>query len=463
MQSIQIIRAAVGIGIGIIAILVLNYTIKRNKALKKNLNHRYVLHLIRLFFCVICLVNVIKIVDPKFDTANVLLKGSALAVAILGFAAQTAISDIICGMLISFNKPFEVGDRIIVEGQEPGIVEDITLRHTVIRIYDDIRIIVPNSQLNAKTVINTSYNKTDRRGIHLKYSVSYDTDVQKAMDIIRDCVVASPYTLTVESNGISEDSGAVYFLEFADSALILETTIWVRRTTSSYTAITDMNMRVNSAFKKYGIEIPYNYMNVVRYEGAEKAEIKDLPVRTVNSPAKRHYRTDTVRIVMGKKDITKAVEAARTYGKRQSLSTHDTRQLELLTEETIGVIENIVDDITARFWIEGSGFKYRIHLCFDAKVGSREYRKLISLSTSGKNEADNGLSGKIMGIILRGMNDIADSGSEEDKKKFNWALSENRINEEEIGESILTAIASDIRVSVTKDKVEFLVIKTTQK
>ena len=460
MDNRKLLGFLVIIVLGIIAIIITNYLIRKNKELKKNLNHRYALHLVRLAFFVMCIVNLVKILDPKFDTASVLLKGSALAVAILGFAAQTAISDIICGFLISFNKPFEVGDRIIVEGLEPGIVEDITLRHTVIQIYDGIRIIVPNSQLNSKTVINTSYHNTDRRGIHLKYSVSYDTDVQKAIDIIRDCVVASPYTLTVESNGIIEDSGPVYFMSYADSALILETTIWVSRNTNSYVAINDMNLRINAAFNKFGIEIPYNYMNVVKFDGVPKEVKESLPVKTANAPLKRHYRTDTVRLSHGIRDVEKALEVARTYGKRQGLEPRDLAQLELLTEESVGVIENIVDDIPIRVWIEGSGFKYRIHLSFNASVGSKEYRKLLSLSTSGKNESISTLAGKLKEIMLIGINNTDSNNGE--RKAYKWALSDNRINEDEIGESILTAIASDIRVSVTKDKVEFLVIKSTQ-
>ncbi|MBR5360779.1 MAG: mechanosensitive ion channel family protein [Lachnospiraceae bacterium] len=452
-----LILAAIGVGV----VLILNALIKRQKRLKRDLNHRYTLHLIRLIVVILCIVYAFEILDPDFNSANMLLKGSALIVAILGFAAQTAIADILCGFLISFNKPFEIGDRIIIEGQDPGIVEDITLRHTVVRIYDDIRIIVPNSQLNSKTVINTSYHKSDRRGIHLQYSISYDTDVQRAADIIRDCVVSSPYTLTVETNGITEDSGPVYFLKFADSALILETTIWVSRNTSSYTAITDMNLRVNKAFKKYGIEIPYNYMNVVRYDGIEKDTDKQLPERKAEAPLKRHFRTDTIRITGSSKSIEDAINAARTFAKRQSLKPRDGKQLELLAEEATGVICNIVDDITSRFWIEGSGYKYKLHISFTAKMGTQEYRKLLSLSSSGKNEAVTGFTAMIMEKMLVGIKDISEN--KQDRVDRVWSLKRGDFDESAIGESILTALADDIRVSVTSEKVDFVVIKSTQK
>ena len=242
------LRISLTIAIGILLIIL--FTILFQRIFKKSdkIHRRFLGKLANLIVIIICLVNIMGIVSPELNLHSIFLKGSALVVAIVGFAAQPAISDLICGFLISVNKPFEIGDRIVPEGMEPGIVEDITLRHTVIRIYDGLRVIVPNSVLNTKTVTNTSY-KNDKRGIHLTFSVSYDTDVSYAAETIRDCVAESPYTLGIETDGIKEDSGPVYFLKFADSALILETTIWMTRNTNSYIAITDVNNRVNRAFK----------------------------------------------------------------------------------------------------------------------------------------------------------------------------------------------------------------------
>ena len=231
--------------------------VKNQTRFRSSLHWKYLLQLFQLLVILLCVAEIVHTLRPTVDIRSILLGGSALIVAILGFAAQPVISDIMCGLLISIHKPFEIGDRIVMDGMTPGTVADITLRHTVIAIYDDLRILIPNSQLNSRIVTNTSYRMNDRCGIHLKFSVSYDTDVQKAMDVIRDCVAASPYTLSIEKDGIREDSGPVYFLNFGDSALILETTIWVARETEGCKAVTDVNTRVLNGFRKYGIEIPY--------------------------------------------------------------------------------------------------------------------------------------------------------------------------------------------------------------
>ena len=157
--------------------LLFNRVVKKNN----NLHTRFLIQMIRLVIIVGAIINGVGVVSDSISLGTLFFRSSALAVAIIGFAAQPVIADLISGYLISINKPFEIGDRIEVEGQVPGIVEDITLRHTVLRIYDGIRIIIPNSQLNSKVIKNSSY-KQERRGLHLQYSVSYDTDVQKAMD-----------------------------------------------------------------------------------------------------------------------------------------------------------------------------------------------------------------------------------------------------------------------------------------
>ncbi|MBR1909271.1 MAG: mechanosensitive ion channel, partial [Lachnospiraceae bacterium] len=276
-------------------------------------------------------------------------------------------------------------------------------------------------------------------------------------DVIRDCVVASPYTLPVERNGISEDSGPVYFLKYGDSALILETTIWIPYTTSYYVATTDMNLRVNKAFKEHGIEIPYNFVNVVERDNTAPSDnIPSAPGKK-RSPSKRHFRTDTIVISPGKKNLKEAVDMVRSFASTQRLDEKSKNQLSLMTEELIGITGDIVDDTKAKLWIEGSGLKYRIHLNFKADIGSGERVKLLALSSSGKNEADNSLPQKIWEKVLVGLRTTDNNAP--GSSDYEWSLNENGPTTSEIGESILVALADDIKVSVTKSHVELVVIK----
>lgn len=426
------------------------------------LHRKYLLQVANFILIVVCVTELLSLFDPSLDIKSDILKGSALVVAILGFAAQPVIADIICGLLISIHKPFEIGDRIIVEGQSAGIVEDVTLRHTVLKIYDNHRIIIPNSVMNAKVVTNTSYRMKDRRGLHLKFSVSYETDIQKAMDVIRDCVVDSPYTLGIETDGIREDSGPVYFLTYGDSALILETTIWVSKETNGNKAITDVNTRVLNAFREYGIEIPYPYFNIVQFEGKkEEPEAAEVKEKKQLRPVRRQRRSNTVHMEPGENLLEDAIQTARSYSSAQNMNKASAMQLELLMEEAVGFVQSVAEQTKRDFWIEGTGVVYRIHICFAAKVGSEEYKKLLEVSSSGRNMAANSFSGWIWNAVLTGMKNPVnkDKGS---KSAYKWQLSDAGISEEEIGKSILGALADDISVSVTSERVELIISKTNK-
>ena len=97
----------------------------------------------------------------------------------------------------------------------------------------------------------------------MKFPVSYDTDVEKAMEIIRNVVISSRYTIQGFPGQYGNEYGPVYFLEYGESALILATTVFHDAEISTATVKTDINVRINRAFAANGIEIPYNYVNVV--------------------------------------------------------------------------------------------------------------------------------------------------------------------------------------------------------
>ncbi|MCR5420678.1 MAG: mechanosensitive ion channel family protein [Lachnospiraceae bacterium] len=459
LQEHEILHIFIVAIIGLTAMFVVSYIFKKRSRNKNIIHERYLGQLIELVIIIICLLDIFSIVDPSNSINSVLIKCSALVVAILGFAAQTAISDIICGLLISVSRPFEIGDRICIEGIEPGVVEDITLRHTVLLIYDELRIIIPNSELSSKIVTNTSYRKKDRRGIHMKFSVSYETDVQLAMDVIRDCVNESPYTLSVERNGVAEDSSPVYFLTFADSALILETTIFVLSRTSNYVAMTDINLRVNNAFKENNIEIPYNYLNVINFKGEKNTNIEHVDRKKLTSPSKRHFRSNTIHLQKDLKNIKDALALADNYSVRQRLTKISSNRLHLLTEESINVIQSIISNVNTLFWIEGTGYIFKIHISFTAKVGSQEYKRLLDLSSSGKNEAVSGLSAKIWEIMLTGVKSVDNENNKKDED-YEWSINDFEDNEDIISQSLLTSVADDIKISVTRNHhIEFVVIK----
>ncbi len=212
-------------------------------------------------------VALIIIIISSFSGAGAvwqsLLGGTAIVSAVLAFAAQDVIKDILAGLMISLHRPFDIGDRIVLEDGTAGIVENITLRHVVIRVIHTFRVIIPNSRINAMRLTNYSYQRKDR-AVEFRFSVGYDSDMEKVKATIAKAVEESPYSYP----GCKDPQGnfgyaPVLFREFADSALIMSVSVFYKRGNPTELVVDDVNTRVREALIAAEIEIPYNYVNVV--------------------------------------------------------------------------------------------------------------------------------------------------------------------------------------------------------
>jgi len=165
-----------------------------------------------------------------------------------------------------------------------------------------------------------------------------------------------------------------------------------------------------------------------------------------------------VRMPCEENRVEEAVRAARTFALQQNLKEQDIMQVELLTEEMTELMHRLLGRAQRDFWVDGTGKILRLHARASTKPGSvEEYKKLVELSSSGHNDGIGTLNQRIMEAIMLGRRRIEEKG---DKHRFEWSLSADEINEDEIGRSILTSLADDIRISVKEDSVELLVVKT---
>lgn len=192
-----------------------------------------------------------------------LLGSAAVITGIVGFAAQDVIKDILSGILISIYKPFDLGDRIELEDGTVGIVESITMRHVVIVRIDTLRVVIPNSRINAASILNYSFGDIQRSCL-FRFPVGYDSNIAKTKAVIGDAIKSSPYSVPgkKQKDG-SMDYGQVYFIDIADSALIMAVTVYYNSQTASEMLKDDINTRVFEALEENGIDIPYNHTSVI--------------------------------------------------------------------------------------------------------------------------------------------------------------------------------------------------------
>lgn len=206
---------------------------------------------------------------PKLrQMAVTIFAGAGLFMAVLGIASQQAFSNIVSGIFIVVFKPFRVGDLVKIGSFEYGTVEEITLRHTVIRDFKNKRIIFPNSTVANETVINDSI--VDARACrHMTIGISYDSDVDLAMRIIAEEAIKHPFCIDMRSKEEIKKKVPrvpVRLVSLGDFSVNLRANIWAQNPTDAFQMECDLLKSIKERFEKEGIEIPYPYRTIVYKE-----------------------------------------------------------------------------------------------------------------------------------------------------------------------------------------------------
>jgi small-conductance mechanosensitive channel len=116
--------------------------------------------------------------------ATAILASSAVVGIVVGFAAQRTIGNFIAGLLIAFAQPIRLGDYVETEGFT-GVVEEIGLTYTFIRISDNDRLVVPNEKIASDTIRNASI-RSRKKLAHVTVQVPLDTDLDAAGTLLRE-------------------------------------------------------------------------------------------------------------------------------------------------------------------------------------------------------------------------------------------------------------------------------------
>ena len=188
-----------------------------------------------------------------------LLASAGIFAAVLGFASQQAFSNIISGLFIVIFKPFRVGDRVKVGSQNYGTVEDITLRHTILRSFENQRLVIPNSTISNEILVNDHIG--DQKVCRfVEMGISYDSDVDKAMEIMREEALAHESCIdnrNDEQKANGDPVVAVKLIGFGDSSVNLRAYVWAGEPMLAVQMNFDLNKSIKKRFDQEGIEIPF--------------------------------------------------------------------------------------------------------------------------------------------------------------------------------------------------------------
>jgi small-conductance mechanosensitive channel len=182
------------------------------------------------------------------------LGGAGIAGLALSFAAKDALSNLIAGVLLVLDRPFEVGDRIEIwqapiDSSSWGDVVAIGLRATTIRTPDNLIIVIPNAVIMQRDIINYTASGEHIR-LRIPIGIGYDSDTELAKQLILE--------VAANIEGIEADPAPVVILRsFNDSAVGLEARVWVTDARNRRNIQDQMTENIKRAFEANGIEIPF--------------------------------------------------------------------------------------------------------------------------------------------------------------------------------------------------------------
>jgi len=227
-------------------------------------NYKFLKHLILALIYIIGISLSIYIVPSLKALASSLLAGAGILAVTVGFASQHALSNVISGVFIVMFKPFKVNDRLSVRTFQ-GTVEDITLRHTVIRDFENRRIVIPNSVISDEIIVNSDFAE-ERICKWIEIGITYDSDIDLAKSIMRDEVMKHPLHVdprTPEDIEMGEPEVQVKVLKLEDSAVLLRAWAWAIDTSEGFKMSCDLLESIKKRFDKEGVEIAFPHRTVI--------------------------------------------------------------------------------------------------------------------------------------------------------------------------------------------------------
>jgi small conductance mechanosensitive channel len=229
------------------------YARRKAKGREEFTQYRFLRNAVRTVVVVCAFFAIVYSIPSLRSFAFTLFAGAGLLVAILGFAAQKAFSDIISGIFIVAFKPFRVGD-VIQAGEQGlfGTVEDINLRHTTILTFENRRVVIPNSILSEERIVNSSI-RDEATCQFVELPLAIDVDIDRARRIIQEECLAHPSQFdrrTAEELAAGEPEVPVRLVNITDGTITLRAYVWAKDPVTARLMRYDLSERILKRFSR---------------------------------------------------------------------------------------------------------------------------------------------------------------------------------------------------------------------
>lgn len=202
----------------------------------------------RLVRWTVITLGIVLALEQAGQDVSALLTGLGILGFTVGFALQDVSANLVSGILLLFEQPFDIEDSIEVSGYS-GTVKAINLRATEMLTWDGLRVLIPNRDVFTNTI--TNYTRITQRRIGLSVGVGYDSDLTKVEEIALKAVK--------DLEGTKEDPAPFFMVDsFGDSAINTTVYYWIDTKKESYPGMTNSGaVAIKKAFDAAGIDIPF--------------------------------------------------------------------------------------------------------------------------------------------------------------------------------------------------------------
>jgi small-conductance mechanosensitive channel len=230
------------------------------------------------FFFTVALFAVVYSIPSLRSLAAGLTAGAGILAAVAAFASQAALANLIGGVFIVIFRPFRVEDRIAVGNLYEGYVEDITLRHTVIRSWENKRIVIPNSVISKEIIVNNDLSDeiTCR---FMEIPLSHQSDYQRAIALIQAQVHLHPnYVDHRTPEDLAEDAPPVRVrvIRYTDAGVVLRAYLWGDMA-KTFVMACDLREQLQPLFAAAGIKMGVPHRIWYGEEAGQVSPVNESP------------------------------------------------------------------------------------------------------------------------------------------------------------------------------------------
>ncbi|WP_394211206.1 mechanosensitive ion channel family protein [Enterovibrio calviensis] len=189
----------------------------------------------------------------------------AVSTTVLGFAAKPVIENIIAGVVLSLSKAIRVGDTVVVDNQY-GTVEDISLNHTIIKLWNWKRLIIPSNKMLSLELESFSYNDP-YIWVHVEFYTSYENDLEQVRQMAIEAVEDSQHF-------ISQDAPAFWVMDLDKDAYQCWVAGWTNSASRAWNLASDIRTGIAIRFQAAGIKAHNFQVKMAPHDGHTEHESK---------------------------------------------------------------------------------------------------------------------------------------------------------------------------------------------